>query len=410
VSFADITDKKAVVAAIHEFDKLGRQTFLQKYGFGPARSYYLLYRGGRYDSKAIIGAAHAYQYPDIGPLTAHDFSGGEKTVATKLRSLGFEVSHSGFEKRAPMAWAFCANPKRYRIREAVRHLEIDYWTIGDSDVRAGDCAIIWQTLDSDGNRGIVAFAEVLGDPEPRTDEANPYWVKPEGGLEQSRVPVSYSVPEDLPWWVDDTESGSLLNNLSVAKARGGTVFKVTQEQWLNLTSMVPYSEISVAELESREQLRYRSSTGSRQGFGLNSAERKTVEEYAMRFAATHFKREWYSVEDVSATSSYDLLCRRGTEELRVEVKGTSTAGHQIILTRNEVFEGQQPGYALFVVSEVVIDRSEPRKPVAIGGKAHLFSPWQPNLIELQPISYLCDIDFGKGIIVNRIGSDDADDQ
>lgn len=80
-----------VRAAIAEFDTLGRTRFLGKYGFRRSRGYVLLHEGGEYDSKAICGAAHGYDRPDLGPLTWEDFSGGRDTVERKLRSLGFEV-------------------------------------------------------------------------------------------------------------------------------------------------------------------------------------------------------------------------------------------------------------------------------------------------------------------------------
>lgn len=47
------------------------------------------------DSKAIVGAAYGFQYPDEGPLKPADFSAGEATVALKLQSLGFEVVRIG---------------------------------------------------------------------------------------------------------------------------------------------------------------------------------------------------------------------------------------------------------------------------------------------------------------------------
>lgn len=80
-----------VSQAIAEFDQLGRDQFLKQYGFGRARSYWLLHEGRRYDSKAIIGVAHKYARPDIGPLLAAHFSGGEDTVQRKLEALGFSV-------------------------------------------------------------------------------------------------------------------------------------------------------------------------------------------------------------------------------------------------------------------------------------------------------------------------------
>ena len=51
MGFADIT-AEAVHSTLDEFDKLGRDAFLARYGFGPARSYFLIHDGKSYDSKA----------------------------------------------------------------------------------------------------------------------------------------------------------------------------------------------------------------------------------------------------------------------------------------------------------------------------------------------------------------------
>jgi 5-methylcytosine-specific restriction protein A len=70
---------------------VGRPAFLARYGFIRARRYYLAWNGEHYDSKAIVGAAHGYEFPDQGPLAWDDFSGGERTVKRKLEALDFEV-------------------------------------------------------------------------------------------------------------------------------------------------------------------------------------------------------------------------------------------------------------------------------------------------------------------------------
>jgi hypothetical protein len=88
---SDLSSRKAVLLAIAEHDRLGRAEFLRRYGFGKARGYFLVYEGRRYDSKAIAGVAHGYQFPDQGPLTSDRFSGGETTVQSKLGELGFVV-------------------------------------------------------------------------------------------------------------------------------------------------------------------------------------------------------------------------------------------------------------------------------------------------------------------------------
>lgn len=86
----DIT-RGGVEQALAEFDDLGRDGFLTKYGFRPARSYFVVAGGRRYDSKAICGAAHGFDRPDEGPLSARAFSGGDATVARTLEGLGFEI-------------------------------------------------------------------------------------------------------------------------------------------------------------------------------------------------------------------------------------------------------------------------------------------------------------------------------
>jgi len=89
MGLADLT-ADAVNTAIDEYDQLGGETFLAKYGFGPARDYFVIRNGKAYDSKAIAGAAHGY-LPGRAPLRADAFSGGRATVVPRLRLLGFHV-------------------------------------------------------------------------------------------------------------------------------------------------------------------------------------------------------------------------------------------------------------------------------------------------------------------------------
>jgi 5-methylcytosine-specific restriction protein A len=89
VVYPDVTERAAVLAAIEEFDRLGREAFLERHGFGRARGYFLVHDGKRYDSKAIAGVAYGYQHGTA--LTAGDFTGGDATVARLLERLGFTV-------------------------------------------------------------------------------------------------------------------------------------------------------------------------------------------------------------------------------------------------------------------------------------------------------------------------------
>ncbi|WP_223644305.1 hypothetical protein [Corallococcus sp. EGB] len=89
MALQDLTSRDAVLAAIAEFREIGREAFLQKYGYGEARSYFLSFEGELFDSKAIVGAAYGFQHGK--PLANTAFSGGDATVRAKLRSLAFNV-------------------------------------------------------------------------------------------------------------------------------------------------------------------------------------------------------------------------------------------------------------------------------------------------------------------------------
>jgi len=47
-----------VVQAITEFDRMGRDDFLNRYHFGKSTKYLLINNEKTYDSKAIFGVAH----------------------------------------------------------------------------------------------------------------------------------------------------------------------------------------------------------------------------------------------------------------------------------------------------------------------------------------------------------------
>lgn len=90
MGLTDLT-RPSVLQAIAEFDRLGRDAFLRKYGFGRSTGYFLSHDGTLYDSKAIAGAAHGYLSSLDGPLRFNDFSGGYATVKPVLEDLGFTV-------------------------------------------------------------------------------------------------------------------------------------------------------------------------------------------------------------------------------------------------------------------------------------------------------------------------------
>lgn len=104
----------------------------------------------------------------------------------------------------------------------------------------------------------------------------------------------------------------------------------------------------------------------------------------MRLAKEHFGAQGWKVHDVSRRESYDLRCTRGGDELRVEVKGTTSDGSSVLLTAHEVQHARErhPAIALFVVSEIKVQGTE-----ATGGEVRLIEPWRVDDGELKPIAF-----------------------
>ena len=130
---------------------------------------------------------------------------------------------------------------------------------------------------------------------------------------------------------------------------------------------------------------------SGQGRGLTAPERRAVEHRAMEIAETYYSRGWDEVIDVSGAESYDLLCKRGDAELRVEVKGTTGDGRSILVTRNEVANAREryPHVALVVVYDIDLDRRA-QPPTASGGTVLVFDPWNlDGRFRLEPETYRC---------------------
>lgn len=58
---ADVTSRDAVVRAMREYDDLGQEAFLSKYGFRKSTKFVVIRDGHEYESKALLAAAHGFQ-------------------------------------------------------------------------------------------------------------------------------------------------------------------------------------------------------------------------------------------------------------------------------------------------------------------------------------------------------------
>jgi hypothetical protein len=324
----------------------------------------------------------------LGP---YDFRGGKDSGCNDLlESLGFMV------KRKPRSisavskyWALVCDPDVYEGRAAACELDLDTWTVPRGDLRPGDRALIWQAAGRRrAERGVVGVADVLSAPDVRDElpESRRFWVgtpKPD----ERRVVIRYSRSSRLPLWVKDHP---VLADLSVAKARGGTVFRIDEAQWSKINNAflgLPSAEESA---DYEDAARTAAETANRratgQGFGASPAANRKVEEHAVERARKHFENRGFTV--VEHGKPFDLEATKDGKTIFVEVKGTTTDGHTVFLTRNEVdyFRAYHPNTALFIVSGIELSGTE-EAPVAHGGVELKFEPWSPADGDLEVLTW-----------------------
>jgi hypothetical protein len=78
-----------VLRAVREYDRLGPEAFFSAHGFAPTTTYDLVWDGGRYPPKAILGTA--YELATGQRLASSDFEGGKAGAVKVLGKLGFDV-------------------------------------------------------------------------------------------------------------------------------------------------------------------------------------------------------------------------------------------------------------------------------------------------------------------------------
>jgi predicted RNA-binding protein with PUA-like domain len=301
-------------------------------------------------------------------------------------------------EQAQQFWAFCSNPEVYRIEDAVAEVEFDNWVTKGSEIHAGDRAIIWKTKGHSDWSGVVALAEIVANPAPAPDLHPEYQQYPPpphhvGPLDEM-VTIRYLSASTLPLRLDGPYH-DLLSSLSIV--RGGarrSVYHIEPEQWAALIDVLGGWPCATqrGDVQAVTKMLYQQAGKRRagQGFQRDAEVRRAVERRAMELAEQHYRQAGWQVEDVSALESYDLVCRRlDGQELRVEVKGTTGEGSQILLTANEVAHARArfPEVALCIVANVRVSLTAEGTPVAQDGDLTVIEPWQVEESALTPVTF-----------------------
>lgn len=124
-----------------------------------------------------------------------------------------------------------------------------------------------------------------------------------------------------------------------------------------------------------------------QGFLDSPEARRAVERRAMIVAYEALTAEGWELKDLSKTESFDYFATRGSEQVLVEVKGTTTDASHIMVTAKECELALSNVVILAVVSRIEISLPEGGEARATGGELRVFNAWKPEEDRMQPISF-----------------------
>ena len=136
--------------------------------------------------------------------------------------------------------------------------------------------------------------------------------------------------------------------------------------------------------QAAEQAEAVQARGQGQGFASTPAQRRAIEDHAMARARTHFRKRFSTVENVSKQKGVlDLRCgSAGKTRVHVEVKGTTTSGDSVILTRREVERARSGASALYVLHSIKLKGDN-----VSGGKERVIYKWLIGMGRLTPLNF-----------------------
>ena len=389
----------SVLAAMAEYDKIGSAEFLKRYDFGPSSKFWLVHNGRLYDSKAIAGVAHGIATGDYW-TTKRAFGGtGPGGAVTILENLGFFIDRSGLLRQLTQLQVDRTHGKRAPYQYVMM-----LWAIARARAhvpRLAPFADVRQEL----AELLAPFAIASSAPDPAMPWAalgrselwelvNPGLSGPVTDADVKRLNIVGGLSEEMYWRADDENDAAFVPAAVdvIAQLIGAESGFAPLLQRLGLPEPRSHARVQSSPEVTEAIAAVESISHPRRTFGgqrFTAAEIKAIEERAVQLTREHFENELgYATEDVGATQSYDVHATKGAEVVKIEVKGTTTGGEAVVLTRNEVklHLDEHPNNAFALVRNIVLERNAVQ-PVATGGELTVSMPWRLDINRLEPIAY-----------------------
>ena len=326
-----------------------------------------------------------------------------KMTSNKLKESLCESTSLIRQRAFVMLW----NPLRWPVDDylaeldCIQHGSLGRWSTGarQSGIFNGDLVLLLQ-VGRDGKaligcgravapsgRGIecVFRAEHWGRRNTDANYVNVKWgdlLHPDDGFSANRFIANF--PE-VAW---DHLQGS---GTQIPTAIGITLVKQFQEHIERKSLESPEVADARAEIDLQAGRRSSGSAAHRRrsrATRLTAEQRRVVEIRAMKIARTVLRKQgWTKIIDTSAGNPFDFHCKRGNSEIWVEVKGTTSNGSSVVLTRNEVRHHRlvHPNSSLIIVHSIRLTGS--KRTTATEGIPFEITPWQIQDADLDPIGF-----------------------
>ena len=237
---------------------------------------------------------------------------------------------------------------------------------------------------------MVAFVQVVSPMEVGDPSQSRHWLPGSEALQEpaNRVGIRRLPAPNLPLWVS---AHPLLKTLSVARAQGGTVFHLTDEQWETLVELAGGLDGRMQDLQYEQRVvDGLSGKGTGQGLDRAVARRRCVEDRAMSVTAEHMQGQSWEVDDMHLQESFNFLCTRGTDVMHPEVKGTVGDLGPVNVTAGEVNHAREhpEKAAIAIVFGIQVAADSEGILTANGGTLWFRRPWAPSNQELRSTAFI----------------------
>ena len=124
-----------------------------------------------------------------------------------------------------------------------------------------------------------------------------------------------------------------------------------------------------------------------QGFQQDVLYRTEIEQYSMKKVRKELLKRYETVKDVSKEQSYDYLCiSADNKQHKIEVKGTTTPGDSVLVSRLEFELANAESVDLYVLSEIDVIENDDETNLK-GGRLTVYKNWSRCALDNKATGY-----------------------